>query len=93
MTFYSWSNSTFLIKYVGFRAKLIEYSQNSGENTFLMEVVQVIEDTFSYLIMVRHKKTNGKMIRWEVDKKIWRSIQAPEIYLHFSPDKLILLEK
>ena len=86
-------HSSFLIKYVGFRAKFIQYSQSTGDNTFLMEVVQVIEDTFSYLIMVRHKGTNGKLIRWEVDKKIWRSIQAPEIYLHFSPDKLMLLEK
>ena len=81
------------IKFVGFRAKFIEYSQNAGENTILMEVIQVIEDTFSYLIMVRHKNTNGKLIRWEVDKKIWRSIQSPEIYLYFSPDKLMLLEK
>ena len=79
------------IKYVGFRAKFIEYSQRAGENTFLMEVIQVIEDTFSYLIMVRHKGTNGKLVRWEVDKKTWRSIQSPEVYLYFSPDRLILL--
>lgn len=86
-------NSSFLIKYVGFRARFIEYRSTEGENTFLMEVVNVIEDTFSYLIMVRRKGTNAKLIRWEVDKKTWKSIQSPEIYLHFSPDKLMLLEK
>ncbi len=81
------------IKYVGFRAKFIEYSQSAGENTFLFEVVQIIEDTFSYLIMVRAKGSNGKLIRWEVDKKIWRNIQADEIYLHFPSKKLILCNK
>ena len=86
-------NLTPNVKFVGFRAKFIEHVQNEGDNTFLMEVVQVIEDTFSYLIMVRRKDTNAKLIRWEVDKKIWCSIQAPEIYLHFSSEKLILLEK
>ena len=80
------------IKYVGFRARFIEYSQIAGDNTFLMEVVQVIEDTFSYLIMVKCKGTSGKLIRWEIDKKTWRSIQASEIYLHFPPEKLMLLE-
>lgn len=85
-------NSVNNIKYVGFRAKLIKYSPTKGENTFLMEVVQVIEDTFSYLIMVRHKGTNAKLIRWEVDKKIWCSIQAPEIYLHFPIENLIICE-
>ena len=89
---FSVDNAANDVKYVGFRARFIEYSQSEGVNTFLMEVVQVIEDTFSYLIMVRHKGTTGKLIRWEVDKKIWRSIQAPEVYLHFSPNKLMLLE-
>ena len=81
------------IKYVGFRAKFIEYSKTIGDNIFLMEVVQVIEDTFSYLIMVRLKGTEAKPIRWEVDKKIWRSIQASEVYLHFPSEKLILCER
>ena len=84
-------HSSFCIRYVGFRAKFIQYSQSAGDNTFLMEVVQVIEDTFSYLIMVRRKGTNGKLIRWEVDKETWRSIQSSEIYLYFLPDRLILL--
>ena len=86
-------NLEFHIKYVAFRAKLIEYSDSEGENTFLMEVVQIIEDAFTYLIMVRRKGTNAKLIRWEVDKKIWRSIQAPEVYLHFPTEKLILCSK
>ena len=87
------SDLTKKIKFVGFRAKFIQYSQFEGENIFLMEVVEVIEDTFSFLIMVRRKNTNAKLIRWEVDKKIWHSVKAPEIYLYFPPEKIILMEK
>lgn len=81
------------VKFVAFRAKLIEYRKTAGENTFLMEVVKIIEDVFTFLIMVRKKHSNGKLIRWEVDKKIWRECNAEEVYLYFSPDKLMTLEQ
>ena len=58
-----------------------------------MEVVQVIEDTFSYLVMVRRKGTQAKPIRWELDKKEWQSICNGEIHLHFPAAHLILLER
>ena len=81
------------LKYVGIRAHFLEYRQEEGENTFLMEVVQVIEDTFSYLVMVRRQGTEGKLIRWEVDKQFWRSLQGEKLYLYFPPEEIILLEK
>ena len=81
------------LQYVGLRAHFLEYRQEMGENTFLMEVAQVIEDTFSYLVMVRRAGTKGKLIRWEVDKDFWRSVQGKEIYLYFPPEQLILLER
>ena len=81
------------VRYVGLRAHFLEYREEAGENTFPMEVVQVIEDTFSYLVMVRRKGTQAKPIRWELDKKEWRSICNGEIYLHFPAAHLILLER
>lgn len=81
------------LQYVGVRVHYLEYRQESGENTFLMEVVQVIEDTFSYLVMVRRAGSKGKLIRWEVDKGFWQSVQGKELYLYFPPEQLILLER
>ena len=81
------------LRYVGMRAHFLEYRQAPGENTFLMEVVQVIEDTFSYLVMVRRQGSTGKLIRWEVDKGFWQSIKGKELYLYFPPEQLILLER
>ena len=77
------------LKFVGIRAHYLEYRGAAGENTFLMEVAQVIEDTFSYIVMIR--ADGGKAIRWEVDKKFWLKIAAREIYLHLPPDKIILV--
>lgn len=82
-----------IVRYVGLRAHFLEYRREAGENTFLMEVLQVIEDTFSYLIMVRRKGTLGKGIRWEVEKEKWHAIRGAEVYLHFPPRHLMLLER
>ncbi len=81
------------ICYIGLRAHFLEYCNAPGENTFLMEVVQVIEDTFSFLVMVRRKGTTAKPLRWEVDKAKWHAVRAQELYLHFPAEHLILLEK
>ncbi len=55
------------LKFVGIRAHDLELCDERGENIFDMEVVQVIEDTSSYIVMVR--ADGGKPIRFEVDKK------------------------
>lgn len=81
------------LSHIGLRAHFFEYRETSGQNTFLMEVVKVIEDTFSFLIMVRKKGTAAKPIRWEIDKKLWVSVRAKEIYLYFPTNQLILLTK
>mgnify|MGYP002624847247 CR=1 FL=1 len=79
------------INCVGLRAHALEPRTEAGANTFLMRVEQTIEDNFSYVVMVRRSGTDGRPIRWELDKKLWRSLEAPELYLHFPPSKLMLL--
>ncbi len=76
------------LKFVGIRSHNLEFRAGLGENIFRMEIAQVIEDTFSYIVMVRAE--GGKSIRWEVDKNFWRKIQAEEVYLYFPSDKIIL---
>ena len=78
------------LKFIGIRAHLLEYRSEAGENVFRMEVVQVVEDTFSYIVMVRFTES-AKMIRWEVEKKFWRKTNASEIFLYIPTDKIILL--
>ena len=73
------------LKFVGVRAHDLELRAEPDENTFEMEVAQVIEDTFSYIVMVR--ASGGKSIRFEVDKNF---LQTDKIYLHFPIEKIIL---
>ena len=80
------------VRYAGIRAHYIEVKAAAGVNTFCMEVMKVIEDTFSYLIMVRRQGTQAKPIRWELDKSAWHSIAAAQLYLYFPPDKIMLME-
>ena len=78
------------LKFIGIRAHFLEYRSAVGENIFPMEVAQVVEDTFSYIVMVRATDA-AQMIRWEVDKNFWRKIIADKISLYFPADKIILL--
>ena len=73
------------LKFVGIRAHDLELRAEPDENTFAMEVVQIIEDTFSYIVMVR--AAGGKPIRFEVDKNFF---QTSKIYLRFPIEKIIL---
>ena len=57
-----------------------------------MEVTDVIEDTFSYLIMVRRAGTEASRIRWELPKDEWHRIEAKELSLYFPPEKLMLMD-
>ncbi|MBR1730545.1 MAG: ATP-binding cassette domain-containing protein [Selenomonadaceae bacterium] len=88
------TNYPLQIKYLAVRANDLEYRTSEGKNIFLMKVDQAIEDINCFVVMLRHKENHSelKLIRWEVDKKIWRKIQAEEIYLYFPPEKLIFLE-
>ena len=78
------------LKFIGIRAQFLECLSKVGENIFPMKVVQAVEDTQSYIVMVRADES-ARMIRWEVDKKLWRKISADEILLHFPAEKIILL--
>ena len=57
-----------------------------------MEVVQVIEDTFSYLVMVRLADTDFAPLRWELDKPDWLAVSRQRFYLRLPPEKLILMD-
>ncbi len=86
------------IRHVGMRAHYIRYTGNSDEpNTMKCQVVKVIENPFSYIIMLRNECYNfGTLpikIRWEVDKEIWDNISMSggTVRLVFDSDKLLLL--
>lgn len=87
------------IKYVGIRAHYLEYTEkdDGSNNVMTCEVVKVIENPFSNIIMLKNKNSNSckgdSQIRWEIDKNIWREISTKNdpIRLIFKEEDLLLL--
>jgi len=86
------------IKHVGMRAHYFEYTEKQdSQNTMTCEVTKVIENPFSYIIMLKNKNTSQKnnfsKIRWEVDKEVWKEISKKytPIRLIFHEEDLLLL--
>lgn len=66
---------------------------SNGPNSFRCEVVEEIENPFSYTIMLRpFEAANAKPIGWELDKDRWRSIRANELEICFPQEALLLLK-
>ncbi len=64
----------------------------NGPNSFRCEVVEEIENPFSYTIMLRPVgAANAKPIGWELDKDRWRGIRAKELEICFPREALLLL--
>ncbi|WP_196593989.1 sulfate/molybdate ABC transporter ATP-binding protein [Pectinatus sottacetonis] len=85
------------LSYIGFRAHFfqpgIKQAEGSSINCFKVVIDRVIEDTFSFIVMVRPYGTSGRAMRWEMDKKIWRQLEGKELFLTMPPEKIIILKR
>ena len=70
---------------VGVRMKTIR--PGPGENQRTCRVLDVIENPFSYTVMLDTPIPLG----WELLKADWEKIEAPEITIHIPPEALLLL--
>ena len=77
-------------KILGIRAHLIEL-EKSDENSFAVEVERVVEDVFTYIILVR-KKDAKNSIRIEVEKHILKKVENREnLFITMRKEDLILM--
>jgi len=82
------------VKYAAIRAHFLTAQETTaGENIFPMEVLRVIEDTFSYIIMVRPQGKAVKPLRWEISKLEWHKQKNTSLSLYLPPEQIILLER
>lgn len=80
------------LKFVGIRAHFLEKVCEVGENIFEFEIAKKIEDTFSFIAMVKISE-NAKAIRWEVGKNFLRENIGEKIFLRFPEEKIILMNR
>ena len=83
------------LQYVGFRAHFfVTEHDDSNANAFQVHVDKVIENPFSFIIMIRPYITGcQRMLRWELSKNKWHELQNKDLYVSMPPDKIILLTK
>ena len=78
--------------FIGIRAHRFGLCGEGAENSFPYEVVERIEDTFSFIFRIRRRGAEGaKTLRWEADKDIGRDL--PDAGWVCLPQNEILLLK
>lgn len=80
--------------YAGIRAHDITLAENLCEdNTYEFEVVRVIEEVFSFVLLVRRSDFAGEELRVEGPKEVWQeyAIAGKRAYLKLPPEKIFFL--
>lgn len=87
-------------RYAGVRAhflELVSEREKDAENVVACEILRVIEDTFSFVVLFTNRaakeKTGYAVMTYELAKEDWRRIAGEPLYLRIPADKLILMEK
>ena len=76
----------------GIRGHHITQADGPGPNTFQMEVVDALEDTFEYVLQVRPVGSCATPIYWMLSKDAYRALPPGKLYLHFPQRALMLLQ-
>lgn len=88
--------------YAGIRAHFLSLKksgQEASEGSCLMEceVVRVIEDTFSMVVLLKNKecavREGYSLITCELPKEEWKELENSRLFLEIPPEKLIWMEK
>ena len=81
------------VQYIAVRAHYLTPAEGGGENVFPARIAEVIESTFSYIVLLRF--ADGAIpVRWELDKEAFLALDASRddtLYLRFPPEALMLL--
>ena len=65
-----------------------------GENEVLCDVAEVIENPFSFTVLLRPAgRTDTTPVGWEMEKDVWRAQQAAQLWVHFPAEGLLALEE
>ena len=81
----------FTAPYVGIR--MHDICPAAGENAIRCKVEEVIENPFSVTVMLRPVEAEKALpIGWETEKATWAQLEAEELTISLSSEKLLLLE-
>lgn len=79
-------------QYVGIRMHSV--SLGGEKNSFPCRVDEVIENPFSYTVMLRSENhPDGDRIGWETEKKVWQNSSAEVLRISLPPQDILLLKE
>lgn len=80
--------------YIGIRHHDIDGGDAGSVNCFLCDVAEVIENPFSYTVMLRLAGHPGAgTFGWELDKDAWSELRSDQVRIHIPPDTIMLLKE
>lgn len=88
--------------YAGIRAHFLSLKEErteTGRNACVLEceLVRVIEDTFSMVVLLRNKECAAKegysLITCECSKEVWENLKKDRLFLEIPMEKIIWMEK
>ncbi|MCM1467849.1 MAG: ATP-binding cassette domain-containing protein [Alistipes sp.] len=83
--------------YAGIRAHFLALRNEDGANRLECEVVRVIEDTFSTVVLLKKKGSGASggrsVITCELPKEEWERMGKDRLFVEIPTEKLILMEK
>lgn len=88
--------------YAGIRAHsltLKESGKEASDSLCVMEceIIRVIEDTFSMVVLLKNKECAAKggysLITCELPKEVWENLKKDRLFLEIQPEKIIWMEK
>lgn len=75
------------------RSHFIELT-NDKIDAFEVKIQKVLEDIFSFIVMVSFKEKENSLLRIDIDKERWANINKEEkLYVRLNKEHLILLKK
>ena len=78
--------------FIGIR--MHDICENGDKNVFRCDIIEEIENPFSFTIMLRKQGWEGdSYIGWEMDKDLWRRLRADPIDLCITPKSILLLKE
>ena len=82
------------IKFVGIRLHDLKMAEGGENNAVTCEVAEVIENPFSYTVMLRPQKSEtGGLFGIELAKKEWEQYSGETLAVCFAPEALLLLKE
>ena len=80
--------------YLGIRMHNITHEAH-GTNCFECKVIQVIENPFSFTVMLvpKNAKNIVNPIGWEINKNLWHEIKSEFVSIYLPPENILMLKE